>query len=118
MKGFLAVGAALVAALFASCGGSSESSCSPSSCAGCCLDGVCEPGSANNACGMGGARCDVCASSQVCMGSCQFGGAGGGAGGSTGGGSTTGGGVGGGGGSSGCGTCNPGVHQAFAWVAG
>lgn len=106
MKHLPTVAAALLAALTLACGAPSESSCGPDICGGCCLEGVCQPGTANNACGMGGAMCDVCASSQVCMGSCQFGGSGTGGGAAGAGGSgAAGGGMGTGGGSTGCGTC-------------
>ena len=34
--------------------------CSPSTCAGCCAGGVCEPGDTDDACGAGGNACESC----------------------------------------------------------
>lgn len=41
-------------------GGTSGGTCGPASCAGCCVDGRCEPGTTETACGMGGAACAPC----------------------------------------------------------
>ena len=43
--------------------------CTAASCAGCCNDNVCEPGTKATACGGGGLACMTCAVSQVCEGS-------------------------------------------------
>lgn len=94
-----------------------DSNCNSTNCSGCCdAAGACQVGSANNACGSGGNRCDTCVTGQVCqVGRCATagvgggfggGGAGGGLGGGFGGGSGGGfgGGTGGGGGGGGTGT--------------
>jgi hypothetical protein len=48
--------------------------CSPSTCHGCCdLQGVCEPGTADLACGTGGAACQTCQSPQTCSATGQCG---------------------------------------------
>ncbi|MBL8950681.1 MAG: hypothetical protein JNK82_07890 [Myxococcaceae bacterium] len=72
-----------------------SSTCSPSSCRGCCTsDGVCHTGSENSACGADGLGCNDCTSanatctaSHVCLTGSTAGGSGGGNG--TGGGTTT-----------------------------
>lgn len=72
--------------------------CGPSNCQGCCSDGLCHE-SAQTTCGSGGATCDACTASMVCMaGKCTTPAT---TGGGTGGGSVTGGGAGGGGGGGG-----------------
>lgn len=75
-------------------GGGGGTSCNQSNCAGCCTTaGVCMSGTASSACGMGGATCAACSTSQTCNGvtcvSNTGGGSGGGTGGGTGGGSGT-----------------------------
>lgn len=65
--------------------------CTPQSCQGCCsAQDTCEMGGSNTACGRGGALCDRCITSQLCVaGNCEAVGSGGGSagGGSAGGGS-------------------------------
>lgn len=86
------------------------STCTPSSCTGCCdASGACQAGNSNGACGVSGGSCSACQGAQSCtFGVCGSAGVGGGSsgggGGSSGGGGggtgggTTGGGSGGGGG--------------------
>ncbi len=46
--------------------------CDPYSCSGCCLNGACQQGNTDNACGTGGYGCNVCTTNQVCkLGLCQ-----------------------------------------------
>ncbi len=46
--------------------------CGASSCAGCCLGGVCVAGTAEDACGVGGTTCDACGGSERCTaGACE-----------------------------------------------
>jgi hypothetical protein len=40
--------------------------CGPSNCSGCCMSGVCVSFPSNERCGMGGAECRTCASTQTC----------------------------------------------------
>lgn len=65
------LGVALMAAVLAACGGSSDSAasttCDPGNCAGCCYSGACQVGSANAACGSGGGTCSVCGAHQICL---------------------------------------------------
>ncbi|MDP1823487.1 MAG: hypothetical protein Q8L48_09600 [Archangium sp.] len=112
---------ALLSLFLLHCGPPQES-CDEISCPfGCCdASGQCQPGTAQNACGMGGLACDVCVAGQQscqlqdCMaaggGNGMTGGGGGATGGGTGGG-TTGGGTGGGttGGGTGGGTTGGGT---------
>jgi hypothetical protein len=101
--------------------------CSASNCLGCCdANGVCNPGTQNNACGFSGAACGVCGVGQACMsGSCGIasvlGGGGGGAMTGGGGGAMTGGGSGGGamtGGGSGGGAMTGGGSGGGAMTGG
>ena len=41
-------------------------SCSPKNCAGCCSNGVCQPGNTRTYCGTAGGVCGVCSASQSC----------------------------------------------------
>ncbi len=75
MRSFV-LGSAVVAAvtLFASCGGTNDSSCNADTCNGCCMNGVCQGGTSTNACGEGGNACNVCSSGLSCIsGACQQG---------------------------------------------
>ena len=45
----------------------SGASCSPDTCAGCCFNGVCQPGNTVSACGGGGVSCAQCVTNQVCL---------------------------------------------------
>lgn len=49
------------------------SACGPQNCAGCCLGGVCQPGSTAAGCGGGGGQCAVCPSYQACLPTLQCG---------------------------------------------
>jgi hypothetical protein len=40
--------------------------CDYTSCAGCCKDNTCYPGTANDACGYGGLTCSVCVPTATC----------------------------------------------------
>lgn len=40
--------------------------CGPTTCAGCCLNGTCQAGVGNSACGKGGSACSTCAAGEVC----------------------------------------------------
>lgn len=72
----------------ASCS-SSQPDCSPATCSGCCRESICQPGTANDTCGINGNACDSCVGAQACTaGSCLSGAGGGTAGGSGGGGSS------------------------------
>ena len=64
---------AALAALLASCSsGSGTPGGGCSNCSGCCQNGVCQPGTAVNACGTGGAACTSCAAGASCtLGACQ-----------------------------------------------
>ncbi len=42
--------------------------CDPTTCTGCCLNGVCTPGNADSACGTGGGECAPCFATQICSG--------------------------------------------------
>lgn len=56
--------------------GSAPSTCGPRYCAGCCSDGVCQPGNVSSACGVGGAACVDCQGqgcqpqTGICAGAC------------------------------------------------
>lgn len=69
-----------VLALAGSCGPTEPSACGPQNCPGCCdAQGVCQPGFLPDACGISGAACTACASSQSCnAGTCASGSGGGG----------------------------------------
>ncbi|MHB8878210.1 MAG: hypothetical protein ACYC8T_31325, partial [Myxococcaceae bacterium] len=41
--------------------------CGPEFCGGCCLEGVCQPGTDESACGGGGQACAVCPSGERCL---------------------------------------------------
>ena len=41
--------------------------CGPGNCTGCCQDGVCQAGTAWEACGSGGSTCGTCANHQSCL---------------------------------------------------
>src|SRR5262245_55799230 len=43
------------------------SDCSPSTCAGCCFNGNCQPGATAAACGSGGGVCVACTANQICL---------------------------------------------------
>lgn len=58
------LGLAAVAALLAGCG--TDEHCSVFSCAGCCQDGVCLAGTANNQCGQAGQSCVSCSGATAC----------------------------------------------------
>ncbi len=60
--------AAMAAALLAGdCSQNSAATCDPSSCQGCCQNGVCQTGTEGAACGRGGVECSDCsASGQSC----------------------------------------------------
>lgn len=62
---------AMVVAATVACSGP-VSQCSEASCAGCCdAEGVCRPGSDNQACGLGGTSCQGCAGQLTCsLGAC------------------------------------------------
>ncbi|MBL8922987.1 MAG: hypothetical protein JNJ54_29325 [Myxococcaceae bacterium] len=57
--------------------------CSPTTCLGCCLNGVCQNGNLAQACGRAGNQCAVCNTGDVCsaFGTCTSGSGGGSAGG-------------------------------------
>jgi hypothetical protein len=40
--------------------------CDPTTCSGCCLEGICFPGDTSLACGVHGAACSACPGKQVC----------------------------------------------------
>ncbi len=46
--------------------GGGGSSCGPGNCSGCCANGVCVGGQADNNCGMNGATCQACGSGNLC----------------------------------------------------
>lgn len=53
--------------------GSTGQTCDPSSCAGCCADGVCVEGTTSDACGTGGETCATCQAGQTCgAGTCDL----------------------------------------------
>lgn len=55
-------------------GGGGESTCGPDTCPGCCtLDGHCETGSSDSACGTSGATCAACGTGEQCnaFGRCE-----------------------------------------------
>ena len=64
---------AATATVLASCSsGSGSSGGGCSNCSGCCQNGVCQPGTAVNACGTGGGACTSCGSGDSCvLGACQ-----------------------------------------------
>lgn len=89
---------ALALAVFVSGCFIDTNNCTPSNCSGCCSAGVCQTGTATNACGLGGNSCNTCVLGQSCnFGQCSGAGGGGGMGGGGGGVSGGGGGVTGGG---------------------
>ena len=59
----------LVVMTVASCGsGTSNGSCSPADCAGCCNGHACIAGTAAGACGVNGNACSVCSGTDQCSG--------------------------------------------------
>jgi hypothetical protein len=48
-------------------GGGGGGGCNAQNCAGCCMGGVCQPGTTTAGCGRGGLACQSCPSSQTCL---------------------------------------------------
>lgn len=71
LRRLVVVSTALFALAFSACGGPQPNVCDSTSCAnGCCTaEGQCVTGTANDACGTGGALCSACSGAQQCQAS-------------------------------------------------